>query len=127
MLDITYMGKNKISAVSSTQNKQPASLRQDCSRSGCQWNDAIGFGIFVHELTGTGITGGNQVDVTFASGLDLRTFAVANCQDRKGKYFSTTFTEAGLTHNVPEPSTLLLFGNCLLGLGFFGIIKLTTD
>lgn len=92
---------------------------------------ATGFGIFVYELTGTGITGGNQVDVTFASELDLGTFAVAYGQDapqwvggKKGHWqytaFTTPFTESGLTNKVPEPSTLLLFGIGLLGLGFFG-------
>ena len=98
---------------------------------------ADGFGIFVYELTGTGITGGNIVDVTFASELNLGTFAVAYGQDapkwvggngKNGHWeytaFSTPFTESGLTHQVPEPSTLLLFGMGLLGLGFFGRKKI---
>ena len=82
--------------------------------------NATGFGIFVYDLTGTGISGGNQVDVTFASDLLLGTFAVAYGQDLTGKAFSTPFTESGLTNKVPEPSTFLLFGIGLLGLGFFG-------
>lgn len=87
--------------------------------------DATGFGIFVYSLTGTGITGGSTVDVTFLSALDNGTFAVAYGQEpppTQGQVqsFTTPFTEAGLTHKVPEPGTLLLLGSGILGLGLFG-------
>ena len=88
---------------------------------------ATGFGIFEYALTGTGITGGSTVDVTFASDLALGTFAVAYGtaagNGNNQLIFSTPFTESGLTHDghkVPEPSMLLLFGSGLLGLGLFG-------
>ena len=80
---------------------------------------ATGFGIYEYVLTGTGITGGAQVDVTFLSDLALGTFAVAY-GTYGDKVFSTPFTESGLTHSVPEPGMLLLFGSGLLGLGLFG-------
>jgi len=86
---------------------------------------ATGFGIFVYELNDTGITGGARVDVTFASDLALGTFAVAYGTDARGKVYSTAFTESGLTTQVPEPGTLLLFGMGLLGLGFFGRKKIS--
>jgi hypothetical protein len=82
--------------------------------------NATGFGIFVYSLTGTSITGGSTVDVTFATALDNGTFAVAYGQDDKEQSFTTPFTEAGLTHKVPEPGTLLLLGCGILGLGLFG-------
>jgi hypothetical protein len=85
---------------------------------------ATGFGIFVYERTGTGISGGNQVDVSLASELDLGTFVVAYAQDLKGKSYSTPFTESGLTSQASESSTLLLFGIGLLGVGFYNKNKI---
>jgi hypothetical protein len=91
--------------------------------------DATGFGIFVYTLTGTGITGGSIVDVTFASDLEMGTFAIAYGQDENGHSYTTPFTESGLTTEdgggppqelVPEPATILLLGGGLLGMAFFG-------
>ncbi len=70
----------------------------------------------------TGITGGSTVDVTFASALDNGTFAVAYGQEPppthgKADSFTTPITESGLTHTVPEPGMLLLFGSGLWVLG----------
>jgi hypothetical protein len=83
---------------------------------------ANGFGIFVYELLNTGITGGNTVDVTFLSNLNVGTFAVAYGQsiDKHGKItaFTTPFTEAGLTQNVPEPAAFMLFGVGLVSVWF---------
>lgn len=76
---------------------------------------ATGFGIFVYELSGTGISGGVTIDVTFDPSLPIGTFAVAYGQDSTGKAFGTPFTESGLT--VPEPGALLLIGTGLLGVG----------
>jgi hypothetical protein len=65
----------------------------------------------------------------FFSDLPVRTFLIAYGQkskiigNKKNKNkitaFGTPFIKSGLTHKVPEPSTLLLFGIGLLGLGFF--------
>lgn len=79
--------------------------------------DASFFGIYIYALTGTGITGGGSVDVTFQSSLPVGVFAVAYGQDADGRAFSTPFTESGLT--VPEPGTVLLLGSGLLGLALY--------
>jgi hypothetical protein len=77
------------------------------------------FGIFVYQLSGTGLTGGGSVSATFASGLPVGTFIVAyGCSQLNDssckKEFGTPFTQAGLV--VPEPATLGLFGTGLLAL-----------
>lgn len=81
---------------------------------------ANSFGIFVYQLTGTGISGGETVWVDFASALDKGIFAVAYGQaygqNDKVKAFTTPFTESGLTVSVPEAGALLLFGTGLVGL-----------
>lgn len=80
---------------------------------------ATGFGIFVYELTGTGINGGNVITATFNEALPPGSFVVAYGQ-ADGKVFSTPFTETGLTTNgsgsapppaaTPEPASLVLLG-----------------
>jgi hypothetical protein len=77
--------------------------------------DAAFFGLNVYTLSGTGISGGETVNVTFGSGIPLGTFAIA--YGTGSGPFSTPFTESGL---VPEPSTLILLGSGLIGLAGFG-------
>ncbi len=89
---------------------------------------ANGFGIFVYSLYNTQITGGSTVNVTFGNALSNGIFAVAYGQALKGgkiQSWTTPFTESGLTHQVPEPGTLLLLGSGILGLGIFGRKKFT--
>lgn len=83
--------------------------------------NVTGFGLFVYKLWNTDITGGAQVDVLFGSDLPVGTYAVAYGTRLKNNgdtcIYSTPFTESGLTTQVPEPGTMLLFGSGLLGLG----------
>ncbi len=79
--------------------------------------DADFFGIYVYALYGANvISGGETVTVTFGSAIPDGTFVVAYGQDSKGNAYSTPFTEAGLTTQVPEPGAVLLLGTGLLGL-----------
>ncbi|WP_224981889.1 PEP-CTERM sorting domain-containing protein [Geomonas agri] len=91
--------------------------------------DASFFAIFVYSLNGTGISGGETIDVTFSDPLANGTFVVAYGQAYVGNgpdpgihSFTTPFTEAGLTHTppVPEPGTMILLGTGFLGLAIWG-------
>jgi PEP-CTERM motif-containing protein len=86
---------------------------------------AGGFGIFVYELTGTGLQGGGSLAIDFSSPLPTGTFAFAyGCSSLVGgklgqcpgrNTFATPWTQAGLV--VPEPTSLLLLGSGLLAAG----------
>lgn len=80
-----------------------------------------GFGIYVYELTGTGMTGGNSITATFKGSIPVGTFVVAYGIGLDGKAYSTPFTEAGLSGGgvttqatpTPEPASMLLLGTGL--------------
>jgi len=89
---------------------------------------ATGFAIFVYTLSntsGTTLTGGTGISLSFTSGLPVGSFVVAyGCSATTGSVcsgtgttFGTPFTNAGVT--VPEPSTL-----ALLAFGIFGLAVL---
>jgi len=85
------------------------------------------FGIFEYDLLNTGLVGNkNPVGVAFSDGLPAGTFVFGWAQfdetTIKGRrtstgssYFSTPFTETGMTTSVPEPTTILLLGLGLVG------------
>jgi hypothetical protein len=85
---------------------------------------ATGFGIFVYELTGTGMTGGRSVQGTFNGALPVGTFVVAYGKSADGKIFDTPFTETGMVTvpfnstavHTPEPASMLLLGSGLAAL-----------
>ena len=79
------------------------------------------FGLFAFNLTNSGFDG-SAMDITFNDDLATGTFvlgyAVFPGKTSGSNVFNTPFTETGFVQPVPEPSTLLLFGAGLIGLGF---------
>ena len=81
---------------------------------------ASGFGIYLYELSGTGMTGGHSITATFNGSVPVGTFVVAYGQDSQGNAYSTPFTQAGLETGfhtestpTPEPASMLLLGTGL--------------
>ena len=79
---------------------------------------ATSFGLYTFSLSGGSLGPKGLVDVDFAgSGLPFGTLALAwGANADRG--FATPYTEAGVVGTpVPDPSTLLLLGSGLVGLG----------
>jgi hypothetical protein len=91
------------------------------------------FGVYVYELSNTGLLGHPSTDnVTFNGALPKGTFVVAyGCTSAgwptttpclSGDIYATPFTQSGLEVPVPEPNSLSLFTTGLIGLVGLGLV-----
>jgi hypothetical protein len=86
---------------------------------------ATSFGIYVFALSGPLLGPNGLIDIHFTGTVIPKgTFVIAygeKCSlSNNGCFYSTPFTEAGLsagTTSVPEPASLILLGSGLAGLG----------